>query len=606
MARAGFDNDNKRRVLEATDIVRLVGEHVTLKPKGREFACVCPFHDDHNPSMFVAPAKQIFHCFVCGAGGNAIDFVMRFHGMGFREGLELLAGRAGIELTLSRRGEAAGEGSASSRENLIEANALALRFFRGILAHPEHGAAARAVVERRGISPAMVEEFGVGAAPDRWDGLIQFASAKGVGEPTLLDAGLVKRREASSGCYDALRHRLIFPIMDRLGRPVAFGGRKIREEDEPKYLNSPETKVFDKGATLFGLKQALKSIQAQRTAIVTEGYTDVIACHQAGFTNVVATLGTALTPKHAAALRGVCDRLVLLFDGDEAGQRAADRALEVFFGEPMDVRIAVMAGGKDPDELLKKENGAEMFRGVLSSAVEFLEYRFARLDERLAARGAMRGSNARATAIENEIDRLVELGLRRLPPIRQQTVINRLTRLAGVDAATVGKALQKSGGGIVRAGTATGRSVRVRSALEHAIGCLLVEPHLVESHPVEARDVLEQGAYSSPPLSAVAAAFSASIEDGRGPSLEELLIEMEEPAARESATGLATEVDRLTEGAHDRVADHWRACVKRLTLEQSGKVNEPTVSHQERLERARRMHERIGGNPLALPRPGKN
>lgn len=603
MAPIGLDNDNKRRVLDATDIVRLIGEHVTLKPKGREFACVCPFHNDHNPSMYVVPAKQIFHCFVCNAGGNAIDFVMRFHGMGFRESLEMLASRAGIELKWARRAESESGLGESSKEQIVEANAAAMRFFRGVLQHSEHGASARAVIERRGISPEMVEAFGLGAAPDRWDGLVQFAASKGLAEQTLIDAGLIKRREHSGGCFDMLRHRLIFPIFDRIGRPIAFGGRKIREEDEPKYLNTPESKVFDKGATLFGLKQALRSIQAERTAIITEGYTDVIACHQHGFTNVVATLGTALTPKHASALRGICDTLILLFDGDDAGQRAADRALETFFREPIDVRIAVMAGGKDPDELLKNDPSGAAFRGILGGAVDFLEFRFRRLGQRLDDRGQSIGSNARATAIENEIDRLLELGLRQLSPIRQQTVITRLTTLAGVDASAVIKALNTSGVKPAPAEAARSRAMPVRESIEHLVACLLVEPHLVESHFEEAQDVLEEAAYSSPPLAAVARAFRASFAVGDVPSLSALLIELEEPEARELATALASEIHRLTDGDHARVAEHWRSCLNdRATRRASVEIGKSN-SASEKIEHLRRIQSERGGNPRALPRP---
>ncbi len=606
MAKIGPDIDNKRRVLEATDIVRLVGEHVTLKPKGREFACVCPFHNDHNPSMYVVPAKQIFHCFVCNAGGNALDFVMRFHGMGFREALEMLASRAGIEIKFTRRADAPQDETLSTREQIVEANAQALRFFRGILLHPEHGAAAREVIERRGISPEMVEAFGIGASPDRWDGLVQYAESKGLSQPSLIDAGLIKKREQSSGCFDMLRHRVVFPIFDRIGRAVAFGGRKIREEDEPKYLNSPESKIFDKGATLFGLKQALRSIQSERTAIVTEGYTDVIACHQHGFTNVVATLGTALTPKHASALRGICDTLILLFDGDEAGQRAADRALEVFFNEPIDVRIAVMEGGKDPDELLRKDPTGDLFRGVLANAVDFLAFRFQRLGQKLDDRGQPIGSNARATAIESEIERLVELGLRRMPPIRQQTVISRLTALAGVNAAAVIATLNRTGVRPMsgaRANPAPTSIIRVRETLEHLIGCLLVEPHLAETHFVDAQDVLGTAAYSSAPLAAVAKAFSAALAGGDTPTLSDLLLELEDPEARQLATTLALETDRLTDGAHDRVADHWKSCLNDRATKQSNDTISNTTDASEKIEHMRRLQTERGGNPRAMPRP---
>jgi DNA primase len=365
----GSQHDDRQRVLDATDVVQLIGEHVALKARGREFIALCPFHDDHKPSMYVVPAKQIYHCFSCGAGGNALTFVMEYHKMAFREALEHLAQRAGVELTPWKPGAAAGaaagsqeqRGGGAPRQEVLAANRAAADFFERMLAREDLGRAAREVIARRGISPEMVESFRLGAAPEMWDGLQRTISHKNAPAGPFLAAGLLKQRN-EGGLYDAFRNRLMFPIQDQTGAVVAFGARRINEEDEPKYLNSPDSVVFNKSATLYGLHQAARTIQRTRTAIVTEGYMDVIACHQAGVTNAVAALGTAMTRENAKILRRLCDTVVLLFDGDEAGQRAADRAVEVFFAEPVDVRIAVLppdAGAKDPDELLKQEGGRE-------------------------------------------------------------------------------------------------------------------------------------------------------------------------------------------------------------------------------------------------------
>lgn len=627
MLASSRENDNRQRVLDASRIERVIGDHITLKPKGRELVCLCPFHNDKNPSMYVVPAKQIFHCFVCGAGGNAIDFVMKFHGMGFREALEFLATRAGVELVFRSRGGEQSESntSASSREQLIDANAFALRFFRGLLAHPEHGAAARAVIEKRGIAPEMVESFGLGAAPDRWDGLVKMAESKGLSLQPLIDAGLIKMRTSGDGAFDMLRHRLVFPIFDQIGRAVAFGGRKIRDEDEPKYLNSPESKVFDKSATLFGLKQALRGIQETRCAVVTEGYTDVIACHQHGFTNVVATLGTAMTPKHAAILRRLCDKLILLFDGDEAGQRAADRALEVFFTEPIDVKIAVMAGGKDPDELLKKEGGHGAFREVLDGATHFLDFRFSRFRDRLRERGLAAGDAAFAAAVDEEIDKLLELGLLTLSPLRQQAVIGRLASVAGVNVQVIADSIAARRGlrgarataplGSAFRGEAENPSVDrggrggSRSAAEQAVGCLLCDPNLAATHPAEARDLLNRAAYSSPPattmLSRVAVVFDSlwSEHDG-APDLQALLMDVEDEDVRRYATALAAETDRLTDSDAHRLGSTWRECVHRLAVEREMGADAPDPTDvNAAIERARDRSQRLGGNPLALPKP---
>ncbi len=649
MAQSAVFSDNRQRVLDASDIVRLVGEHVTLKAKGREYVCLCPFHDDRNPSMYVVPTKQIYHCFVCGAGGNAIDFVMKFHGMPFREALEFLATRAGVEITRSAPAASGGADTRPSgkatREQLAEANAFAASAFRALLAHTEHGALARQQIAKRGISAEMVDAFQIGVAPDRWDGLLRMIDAKGLPLTPFVEAGLLKRRTDASGepssaegFYDTFRNRLIFPIFDQIGRFVAFGGRKMREEDEPKYINSPESPLFDKGSTLFGLRQGMRSIQSQRHAIITEGYVDVIACHQAGFANVVATLGTALTPKHAAILRRLCESITLLFDGDEAGQRAADRALDVFFTEPVDVRVATLPGGVDPDDLLKQENGAEQFNAAIAGARELLDYRFERLRRRLDERGLAVGSVGRASAIEAEIDRLVELGLRNLQPVRQQTVVQRLSRIAGVDAGAVAEALRRRGVSNSASrpfarprpqGSDSVRSFATLGATEHALGCLLVDPMLAQTAPEDSREILERLAYGSPLLKEVAEAVSVAMERDGAPALSELLLALPSEQARSAATALVVEIDRVTEGDQERVAEHWKQCLRRARLEEcreaatqgsgangAGDAGEILATDQERqssgslgvlqatLERARRNHERLGGNPLALPRPG--
>ena len=353
MAHAADNRNELEQVRAASDIAEVVGEHVSLKPKGREFVGLCPFHDDRRPSMAVVPSKQIFKCFACGAGGDVFGFVMRYHGMDFPEALKYLAERAGIELRPRRadRGAAAPAGSpVYSKRDIVDANAAAAAFFRAIFEHESHGAAAREAAERRGFDAETIEAFGIGASPDRWDGLVQWIASKGLDESLFIEAGLLKKRD-NGGCYDAMRNRLIFPIRDQIGRAIAFGGRRINDEDEPKYLNSPESALFSKSTALFGIDRAARAIQAERTAVVVEGYTDVIACHRAGVCNVVGTLGTALTTGHAVVLRRLCERVVLLFDGDEAGRRAADRAMEVLFAEDIDIQVARLdeaTDAKDP------------------------------------------------------------------------------------------------------------------------------------------------------------------------------------------------------------------------------------------------------------------
>lgn len=588
-AHQSAQNDDRQRVLDATDIVRLVADHISLKPKGREYVGLCPFHNDRNPSMGVAPHKQIFHCFVCGTGGGAIDFVMKFHGMSYGEALRYLADRAGIELTPwkpTRRSAGTGpddrhdESPAVPREALVFANAFALDFFRTILRHPEHGGVARAVIEQRRISPEMVERFQIGAAPDRWDGLLKTIESKGHDAEPFIAAGLLKRRESGGGLYDALRNRLIFPILDQIGRPIAFGGRKINLEDEPKYLNSPETDLFKKSSTLFAMPQAFRAIQQQRCAVITEGYTDAIACHQAGFENVVATLGTALTAKHAGVLRRVCDKVVLLFDSDEAGQIAADRALDVFFAETIDVQVMALPGGKDPDEVLKTEGGADVFRAQLASAVDVLDFRFARKAAELRKSGARAGSAAHTRMIEEDLARLSELGLDEVSPLRRSAIVNRYAAIAGVPNKVILETLDRRRGRAparrvpevgeeARAAGATGEaSFTPRSAGEEALACAMAHPSLGDSRRAGLIEALTAVLASAPrgPIAALAQRALDTIESGGSIALRGLVQSLEDAEARQLAIGFAQTIERRTGGDEAAMAQAFDDAVRQLEI----------------------------------------
>jgi DNA primase len=596
-------SDDRQRVLDATDIVRLIGEHVAIKPKGREYVCLCPFHDDHNPSCYVVPHKQIFHCFVCGAGGNAIDFVMKHHQLGFREALQLLADRAGVELTPSRKqGGAAGasETPGVSKQDVAEAGAFALDFFRMILRHESHGAAAREAIERRGFTSETVDAFELGAAPDRWDGLLKTIEKRRLEPAPFVAAGLLRQRD-SGGLYDAFRNRWIFPIRDQVGRVVAFGARKLRDEDEPKYLNSSETPIFDKSAVCYGLPQATERIRESRRAIVVEGYTDVIACHQGGERNVVATLGTALTPRHARTLRRLCDEVVLVFDGDDAGQRAADRALEVFFAEPVDVRIAVLPGGADPADLLGSEGGPEAWRAAIEGATDALDYRFGRLREKLAPMSP----TARIRAVEEDVAHLQSLGAARLSPIRRKTVIRKLAQLAGVDETAIAAAFKAAPARRSPAPAETPAPAHAATEpsgpAEHLIGVLFAAPALLDLTNADDLRRLEALASERGPIAAGLARFIAEAKARRTPPVD-LLRELEDPSARAAAISWSRCVERVCEGDPERLKSHAEGCLSRLARLTSPPASAES-SEPDPLERINALR-RLGGNPAALAPPG--
>ena len=367
-------------VKERADIVDVVGDHVVLKKKGREFVGVCPFHDDSKPSMTVSPAKQFYYCFSCGAGGNSIKFLMEFQRQSFSDVVLDLARRYQVPVeTVDGPQQERLRQQLSRREKLQRALALASGWFRSQLRSTVGQAAQTYLTEARGLSAATQDAFELGYAPDQWDGLLKhLQQVEGLSPDLLESAGLVVPRKGGNGFYDRFRHRVMVPIHDRQGRVIGFGGRSL-DGTEPKYLNSPETEVFEKGKHLFGLDKATNAIRKDDRAVVVEGYFDVIALHAAGITNAVASLGTALSSQQITQLCRVTDgkRIVLNFDADGAGVRAANRAIgeveQLALQGQLELRVLHLPSGKDPDEFLK-DHGPGDYRALLDQAPLWLDW----------------------------------------------------------------------------------------------------------------------------------------------------------------------------------------------------------------------------------------
>jgi len=352
----------KDQIRARTDIVDLVSTNVTLRKAGRRFVGLCPFHSERTPSFTVDRDRGLFHCFGCGAGGDVFDFYMRTHNVTFPEAAEQLAKRAGIEIETTP-----GERRRSTEtETLFRALDAAARFYEGNLAHPETGRTARAYLEQRGVDGATMSRFRIGYAPDGWDHLLRALRGRGHADALLERAGVVVPR-ANGGHYDAFRHRVIFPILDLQNRPIAFGGRVLRDEDTPKYLNSRENPVFHKGRTLYGLNWAREAIRKRGRAVVVEGYMDLLACHQLGIEEAVATLGTALTEEQMALLRRFSAAAIFVFDADEAGRRAAERALPIAESAGLQARAVTLPDESDPDTFLRAR-GRDAFERALEGA----------------------------------------------------------------------------------------------------------------------------------------------------------------------------------------------------------------------------------------------
>ncbi len=376
-----YDQDVLREIRARVDIASFIGGYVPLKKRGSDLVGLCPFHAEKTPSFHVHPDRDFFKCFGCGAAGDIITFLQRTENVGFGDAVRALASKAGVQLEPESPHAARAR---SDREAMHEANRLAAAYFARML-QGERGSAARAYCRERGLEAAIVERFGLGYAPDSWDGLVAELQRNGVELAPAARAGLVK--SGQRGYYDFYRNRLMVPTYSTTGEVIAFGGRALGE-GEPKYLNTATTPVYTKGHHLFALNLARRAAQADRTIIVVEGYLDCIALHQAGFENAVASLGTSFTVEQAAELRKYADYVFLCFDGDAAGSAAATKAIEVasmeieHTGSP--VRIVLLPPGDDPDSFVRRE-GPEAFRGLLETAKPALQFRIDSEIEKLRA-----------------------------------------------------------------------------------------------------------------------------------------------------------------------------------------------------------------------------
>ena len=372
--------DIVNRVRDAVDIVELVSRYLSLKKAGASYKALCPFHKEKTPSFIVSASRQSFHCFGCGKGGDVFHFLMAMDRVSFPEAVRTLARDAHVEIpeTSPERAENAAA-AAEERGSLYEANRRAADFYARLLASPA-GTKAREYLKTRQISDEMVQRCRLGYASDSWDALLRAAAAAGLPPALLVKAGLALERQDGEGHYDRFRDRVMFPIFDTQDRVIGFGARTMADS-EVKYLNTPETTLFSKGRNLYGLNWARKAIVDARRVAVVEGYTDVIMAHQHGCLPVVATLGTALTREHIHLLRRSAERIEVVFDADSAGQRAAERSMQLFLSEGarelvaagFDVRIATIEGGKDPCDLIA-DRGPEPFQHALDAAADIFSH----------------------------------------------------------------------------------------------------------------------------------------------------------------------------------------------------------------------------------------
>jgi len=449
----GVIDEVKQRI----DIIEVIGEHVPLTKAGRTFRAICPFHSEKNPSFYVYPERQSWHCFgACNTGGDAFSFIMKKQGIDFGEALRLLAERVGITIPSKFEPEAGKD----EREKLYQVNAAATQYFHKLLLNSPDGEKARNYLLSRGLSSKSVTEFQLGFSLNSWEALKQYLVEKDYTENELVTAGLLIEGE-TGGTHDRFRNKLIFPIFDIRGRVVGFGAR-VFDDSLPKYLNSPQTPVFDKSSILYGINLATAVIRQQDRAVIVEGYLDVITAHQNGFSNVIASMGTSLTEKQVSALKKLTRNMVLALDADAAGEEATLRAVGYENILNAEVRVVILPQGKDPDDVIKES--AQSWNNLLEQAIPVIDFTFNMVASGLDLTTARDKSFA--------ADRLLPIIMEIKDVVRQAHYLQKLAHLVKVSERSLETALDR-----IRTGRVKGKAKKPPlEAVTHHLQPLLSSP----------------------------------------------------------------------------------------------------------------------------------
>jgi len=424
-------------VKQRLDIVQVVSEYAKLQKSGRSYKALCPFHSEKNPSFFVFPDRQSWHCFgACGIGGDIFSFIMKKEGVDFAQALHLLADKAGVSLVAPA--PPGKQTQNKEKEKLFELNEAAAEYYHHLLLNASVGKIARNYVSKRGLSPETIENFQLGFAPEGWDTLKQYLKGKEYGEAGLLASGLLVERE-DKNTYDRFRNRLMFPIRNIQGKVIGFGGRAL-DDSLPKYLNSPQTQVFDKSSSLYGIDRAKAAIRQKDQAVIVEGYMDVLMAHQHGYYNVVASMGTAMTDKQLSILKNLTKNLIIALDADTAGEEAISRSGEMidkmlpvppsFYGwvryedaHNAEVKILVLPQDKDPDDIIKED--ASLWQKLIIDAKPMIDF----ILETVMAKVDLGNARDKSSAAEKLLPLLFQMG----DSIRQAHYVERLARLLKID-----------------------------------------------------------------------------------------------------------------------------------------------------------------------------
>ena len=556
--------DKIDEVLDRASIVQVVGEYLPLKKKGANYVGLCPFHSEKTGSFTVNDDKSMYYCFGCHRGGNAIGFIMEKDGATFLDAVQTLADRFGVRIE-REKGEKSGE-----REAIYKANQVASDFFYAEL-RGDAGKGAREYLKKRGVDKELATSFKVGLAPKGWSGLVDKLGKEKAGLDAAVKAGVISKKD--NRYYDRFRDRLVFPIIDMRGRPVAFGGRELGD-GEPKYLNSSESPVFDKSSTLFALYQARGEIRSKGFSLVAEGYFDVVALHKYGFTNSVATMGTALTSNHIRTLKGCAESIYTIFDADEAGRKAALRGLEKFLDQDVPARVVVLPHDTDPDDFLSSE-GALKMQALIDSAVPLMEFFFTELQREMDLK-EVEGKRAFLDAVLPYLKMIKN-------PAEEAHYVQMVSELLAIKTEALYKILARGErakkAGVEKKDEDNKREKKKLPSYDAEVTIISI---ILRNQPLcsdSIRDCLKL--FKDPFLSQVAEFISASLEAGRELSSSALLAEIDDPDILSFVSGVhMRDDDGFIESPEKMLSD----CVARVSGK--GKISPEILEQIRKLEEA--------------------
>lgn len=477
----GFAGDKiKEEIKSKCDIVDVISEYIPLKPQGKNFIGLCPFHDDTRPSFSVSRNLQIFKCYSCNSAGDIFTFLMKYQKLTYPEALKALATKCGVTLSGSYNSS-----ESKLNDELKNLNKFAVEYYQKLLLNQSSGSQALTYLKKRGIDDNIIASFRLGYSLPIWDGLLNAGKKAGFSEKMMLQGGFILEGKKQGNYYDRFRGRIMFPIFDVKGDPIAFGGRILEAgESDAKYINSPETPIYTKSRNLYNLNMAQRAIQKEGFAVLVEGYMDAISCFQAGANNVIASLGTSLTENHIKLLKRYTNEVVIAYDSDKAGAEATSRGLNLLIKGDIKVKILIVPSGKDPDDFIR-ENGAEAFGKLVSSAVDLVEYKI----DRISKQTGINNADGKKQAVSDLVITLASMGNQ----VERSEYVKKCAERLNVEEDYIWQDLAKVGAGkkIERSTQPTIKSAPKRGAKENIerllIECLIQNPQFIQQSRINLR-----------------------------------------------------------------------------------------------------------------------